>query len=136
MDRIAASAFDEGTVYLAQNGKRNDDFAAYLFKSTDYGKTWRDITGNIPCGPINVVREDPANRNILYVGTDLGVYVSINGGKSWHVLANDLPTTFVHDLVIHPRDDIMVIATHGRGMWAMDVRPIRGLVHFLFGSGK
>ena len=136
ISRIAASAFDEGTVYLAQNGKRNDDFAAYLFKSTDYGKTWQNITGNIPCGPINVVREDPANRNILYVGTDLGVYVSINGGKSWHVLANGLPTTFVHDLIIHPRDDIMVIATHGRGVWAMDVRPIRGLVHFLFGSGE
>lgn len=136
ISRIAASAFDEGTVYLAQNGKRNDDFAAYLFKSTDCGESWVDITANIPCGPINVVREDPHYPSILYVGTDLGVYVSINGGRHWHVLANNLPTTFVHDLIIHPRDDIMVIATHGRGMWAMDVRPIHAVVKFLFGDAE
>lgn len=127
ISRIAASAFDEGKVYLSQNGKRDDDFAAYLWKSTNYGKNWVDITGNIPCGPINVVREDPKNKDILYVGTDLGVYVSIDGGASWHVLANNFPTTFVHDLVIHPRDDIMVAATHGRGMWAMDVAHIQKL---------
>ena len=77
---------------------------------------------NIPSGPINVIREDPVNKDLLYVGTDLGVYVSTNGGADWNVLANQLPTTFVSDLVIHPRDDIMVISTHGRGMWAMDVR--------------
>jgi len=125
VSRIVASAYDEGTVYMSQNGKRHDDFAAYLWKSTDYGKTWEDITSNIPCGPINVIREDPKNKNVLYVGTDLGVYVSINGGKSWQVLANNLPTTFVHDLKIHPRDDIIVIATHGRGMWALDVSYIQ-----------
>ncbi len=125
ISRITASAFDEATVYLAQNGKRDDDFKAYLWKSTDYGKRWIDITNNIPCGPINVIREDPKNKNVLYVGTDLGAYVSINGGKEWQVLPKNLPTTFVHDLVIHPRDDIMVAATHGRGMWAMDVRPIQ-----------
>jgi len=125
VSRIVASAYDEGTVYMSQNGKRHDDFAAYLWKSTDYGKTWEDITGNIPCGPISVIREDPKNKNVLYVGTDLGVYVSINGGKSWQVLANNLPTTFVHDLRIHLRDDIMVIGTHGRGVWAMDVSYIQ-----------
>ncbi len=125
VSRIVASAYDEGTVYMSQNGKRHDDFTAYLWKSTDYGKTWEDITGNIPCGPINVIREDPKNKNVLYVGTDLGVYVSIDGGKSWQVLANSLPTTFVHDLRIHPRDDIMVIGTHGRGVWAVDVSYIQ-----------
>ncbi|NIM90604.1 MAG: hypothetical protein GTO17_06610 [Candidatus Aminicenantes bacterium] len=125
VSRIEASAYDEGTVYMSQNGKRHDDFAAYLWKSTDYGKTWEDMTGNIPCGPINVIREDPKNKNVLYVGTDLGVYVSIDGGKSWQVLANNLPTTFVHDLRIHPRDDIMVIGTHGRGVWALDVSYIQ-----------
>ena len=124
VSRIAASAFDEGAVYLSQNGKRNDDFTAYLWKSTDYGKTWVDITGNIPCGPINVVREDPKNENVLYVGTDLGAYVSVDGGDTWHVLSNAFPTTFVHDMVIHPRDDILVAATHGRGMWALDVRQL------------
>jgi photosystem II stability/assembly factor-like uncharacterized protein len=127
VSRIVASAYDEGTVYMSQNGKRDDDFAPYLWKSTNYGKTWVDITGNIPSGPINVIREDPKNPRILYVGTDLGVYISVDGCNTWHVLANNLPTTFVHDLVIHPRDDILVVATHGRGMWAMNVRPIQTL---------
>jgi photosystem II stability/assembly factor-like uncharacterized protein len=127
VSRIAASAFAEGTVFMSQNGKRDDDFAAYLWKSTDYGKTWRDISGNIPCGPVNVIREDPKNKDILYVGTDLGVYVSVNGGVQWHVLANNIPTTFVHDLVIHPRDGILAAATHGRGMFAMDVSQLQQL---------
>jgi hypothetical protein len=127
ISRLAASAFDLGTVYMSQNGKRDDDFAAYVWKSTNFGKTWKDISGNIPCGPVNVIREDPKNKNILYVGTDFGVYVSIDGGKSWQVLPNNLPTTYVHDLVIHPRDSILVAATHGRGMWAMDVKNLQQL---------
>ncbi|MCP5054170.1 MAG: hypothetical protein GY940_43790, partial [bacterium] len=127
ISRIAASAYDLGTVYVSQNGKREDDFAAYVWKSTDFGKTWTDISGNIPCGPVNVFREDPRNKNILYVGTDLGVYVTLDGGKKWQVLHNSLPTTFVSDLVIHPRDDIMVASTHGRGMYAMDVRNLQQL---------
>jgi hypothetical protein len=125
ISRIVASAYDEATVYMTQNGKRGDDFTAYIWKSTDYGRTWRSITNNIPLGPANVIREDPKNENVLYVGTDVSVYVSINGGQTWQVLSNDLPSTFVHDLVIHPRDDIMVAATEGRGMYAMDVRPIQ-----------
>ena len=89
------------------------------------GKTWKNLSAKIPSGPINVIKEDPKNANVLYVGTDLGVYVSVDGGQAWHVLANQLPTTFVHDLIVHPRDDIIVIATHGRGMYAMDARPIQ-----------
>ncbi len=125
ISRIEASRHTDGTVYMSQNGKRHDDFTPYLWKSADFGKTWRSIVANIPSGPINVVREDPKNKDVLYVGTDLGVYVTTDGGKQWHVLANQLPTTFVSDLVIHPRDDIMVISTHGRGMWAMDVRTLQ-----------
>ncbi len=125
ISRIEASRHTDGAVYMSQNGKRQDDFTPYLWKSADFGKTWRSIVANIPSGPINVVREDPKNKDVIYVGTDLGVYVSTDGGKQWHVLANQLPTTFVSDLVIHPRDDIMVISTHGRGMWAMDVRTLQ-----------
>ncbi len=124
VSRIVASAFDLGTVYMTQNGKRDDDFAVYVWKSTDYGKTWVDISGNIPLGPVNVVREDPVDRNILYVGTDLSVYVSKDGGKDWDMLGGNLPSTYVQDLIIHPRDNIIVIATHGRGMWAMDANTI------------
>lgn len=126
VSRIIASRYDTGTVYLSLNGKRDDDFADYLYKSTDFAQTWTDISGNIPCGPINVVREDPKNKNVLYVGTDLGVYVTIDGGKTWHVLANNIPNTFVHDLIIHPRDNVLVAATHGRGMFVIDdVSPIQ-----------
>ncbi|NIM59426.1 MAG: hypothetical protein GTO16_10855 [Candidatus Aminicenantes bacterium] len=124
VSEMVASAHDLGTVYMTQNGKRDDDFAAYVWKSTDYGKTWVDISGNIPLGPVNVIKEDPVNKNILYVGTDIGVYVTKDGGKTWNVLGGNLPSTFVHDLIIHPRDNIIVIATHGRGMWAMDANPL------------
>lgn len=122
--RIVASAFDLGTAYLTQNGKRDDDFAAYVWKSSDYGKTWQDISKGIPLGPVNVIREDPSDKNILYVGTDIGVYISKDAGATWDVLGGNLPSTFVHDLIIHPRDNIIVIATHGRGLWAMDAEPI------------
>ena len=125
VSQMEASRFTEGLVYMTQNGKRDDDFSAYVWKSENYGQTWIDISANIPCGPANVIREDPKNKNILYVGTDLGVYVSLNAGESWESLHGDLPTTYVHDLVIHPRDDIAVIGTHGRGVWALDVRHIR-----------
>lgn len=127
VSRIVASAFDIGTVYMTQNGKRDDDFSAYVWKSTNFGNTWQDISGNIPCGPVNVIREDPKNKNVLYVGTDLGVYISINQGKKWHILCRNLPTTFVHDLVIHPRENILIAATHGRGMYAMDVNHVQEL---------
>jgi len=128
ISRIIASKYDEGTVYMTQNGKRNDDFSVYVWKSNDYGTTWKDISANIPYGPVNVIREDPVNKNILYVGTDLAAYISTDSGKNWHVLGANLPSVYVHDIIIHPRDNIIVIATHGRGMWAMDANPINGCI--------
>jgi photosystem II stability/assembly factor-like uncharacterized protein len=123
--KAVASAFDEGTVYIAQNGKRDDDFTPYLWKSSDYGTTWKSIVANIPLGPINVIAEDPTSAKILYAGTDLAVYVSVDGGTSWEVLGANLPTSYVHDIVIHPRDRMIVAATHGRGMWVMDAVPVQ-----------
>ncbi|MBP7707330.1 MAG: hypothetical protein KA243_08810 [Candidatus Aminicenantes bacterium] len=120
MSRVVASAYDLGTVYLTQNGKRDDDFTPYVWKSTDFGKTWTSLAKGVPVGPVNVIREDPVNKDVLYLGTDMGVYVTVDGGKTWTVLGGNLPTVYVHDLVIHPRDNIVVIATHGRGMWALD----------------
>ncbi len=125
VSRIEASKFDAGTVYVALNGYRDDDFAAYIFKSSDYGKTWIDIKNNLPCGPINVLREDPKKKDILYVGTDLGVYVTLDRGESWVSLCSNLPTTFVHDIVVHPRDNVLVIGTHGRGVFVMDAEPVQ-----------
>jgi len=96
--------------------------------SEDYGQTWESIKANIPYGPVNIIREDPKDENILYVGTDYGVFISMNRGVSWETLVGDLPTTYVHDINIHPRDDIAVIATHGRGMWALDVQMVREVI--------
>jgi photosystem II stability/assembly factor-like uncharacterized protein len=124
VSRIVASAYDLGTVYMTQNGKRDDDFTPYIWKSTNYGKTWLDISKGIPIGPVNVIREDPKSRNVLYVGTDGGVYVTTDGAKTWNVLGSGLPMTYVHDLVIHPRDNMAIIGTHGRGVWVIDANTI------------
>ena len=127
VSRIVASKYDEKTVYCAQNGYREDDFTPYLWKSTDYGKTWRSITGNLPAECINVVREDPFNRNMLYAGTDMGVYVTFNGGLIWEALAGGLPSAPVHDLVIQPNAKDLVIATHSRGAWILPLAKVYGL---------
>ncbi len=123
VSRIVASQYDFGTVYVCQTGRRDDDAAVYLWRSTDFGDTWEDLSANIPAGPVNVIREDPANDSILYLGTDVGVYVSKNAGESWEVLG-DLPCTYVHDLAIHPRENLLIIATHGRGMFVLDADPV------------
>ena len=133
---VVASRLDEGTVYVTQNGRRSDDFAPYVWKSTDYGQTWQSIANGIPFGPVNIIREDPKNDNILYAGNDVGVYVSLNKGEQWHALSHELPSTFVHDLVIHPREDIMVVATHGRGMFAFDVRQLQQLTPAIVASSS
>ena len=102
--------------------------AASPFKNNtcDSGATWKNIAAGIPLGPINVVTEDPTNPKLLYVGTDLGVYVTVDGGTTWDVLGTNLPTNYVHDIVVHPRDRVIVAATHGRGMWVMDAIPVQG----------
>jgi len=120
---ITASRYDLGTVYVTQTGRRDDDFQVYIWKSTDFGETWEDISGNVPVGSVNVIREDPRNRNILYVGTDAGVYISKNAGEKWDVLG-DLPFAYVHDLDIQPRDNMIIVATHGRGMWVFNADPL------------
>ena len=123
ISRIVASQYAMGRVYVTQNGKRDDDFQVYIWKSEDYGQTWTDISGNIPLGPVNVIREDPEVPGRLYAGTDIGVYISNNDGKKWDVLG-DLPSTYVHDLAIHPRDRMLVIATHGRGMFTLNAEKL------------
>ena len=124
VSRIVASQYEMGTVYLTQHGRFDDDFAPYVWVSRDFGRTWIDISKGLPLGPVNVIKEDPVDRNILYVGTDLGVYISKDRGQSWQVLGGNLPSVYVHDLIIHPRDNVLVIATHGRGMWLLDADPV------------
>jgi hypothetical protein len=124
VSRVIASQHELGTAYVTLTGYRDDDFEKYVYRSTDFGKTWVSIGGNLPSEGINVIREDPRDKNILYVGTELGVYVTRDGGETWHSLCNHLPTTPVHDLMIHPRDHELVIATHGRSFFVLDIKPI------------
>jgi photosystem II stability/assembly factor-like uncharacterized protein len=122
--RLVPSEHAEGTVYVTQRGREDDDFAAYIYKSTDYGKTFTSIASNIPAGPINVLREDPRNPDVLYVGTDFGVYVTTDGGRRWDVVGANLPSVQVSDLRFHERDNVIVISTYGRGLWAFDATRI------------
>jgi hypothetical protein len=126
ISRVVPSQHAEGTVYVAQRGREDDDFAPYIFKSIDYGGTFTSIVNNIPAGSVNVVREDPADPDTLYVGTDFGAFVSVDGGRRWQVLGGNLPSVQVSDLQYQPRDQMIVISTYGRGMWALDASKVRG----------
>jgi hypothetical protein len=125
--RVVPSQHADDVVYVTQRGREDDDFAPYIYRSTDGGKTFDSIVGNIPAGPVNVIREDPTNANILYAGTDFGAFITTDGGKLWQVLGGNLPSTQVSDLIVHPRDNVIVISTYGRGMWAMDGVRVRGV---------
>jgi len=125
ISRVVPSVYAETTVYVTQRGREDDDFAAYIYKSTDSGRTFRSIVGNIPAGPVNVIREDPRDANVLYVGTDFGVFVSTNGGQQWQVLGGNLPSGQVSDLQFHKRDNVIVVSTYGRGLWVIDAAGIR-----------
>ncbi len=127
VSRVQASAHEEGTVYASLNGYRWDDFKAYVYRSTDFGKTWLAIATDLPAEPVNVIKEDPVNENILYIGTDHGVYVSLNQGRTSMRMGADLPAVPVHDLVVHPRDKDLILATHGRSFYVADISALQEL---------
>jgi photosystem II stability/assembly factor-like uncharacterized protein len=124
ISRIVASQHNDATIYVTQQGRSDDDFAPYVWKSTDGGKTFTSIVSNMPAGPVNVIREDPRNPNVLYAGTDHGVYYSRDGGRRWDVLGGGLPSAQVSDMQVHVRDNLLVISTYGRGMWVIDLLKI------------
>lgn len=127
VSRVTTSAFKEGRVYASLNGYRNDNFGAYLLVSEDYGTTWTKLGNDLPMEPINVVTEDPKIENIIYVGTDNGLYVSFNMGKTFKVLDNNLPRVPVHDIVVQKRDNELVIGTHGRSIYVTKLDAIQKL---------
>jgi len=122
---IEASPHDAGTAYAAVDAHKLDDLKPYIFKTTDFGTIWTKITSGIPDGAYtHVVREDPVRKNLLYAGTETGVYVSFNGGANWQGLQLNLPNTPIHDLI--EKNDDLLVATHGRAFWILDdITPLR-----------
>jgi len=131
---IQASTFKASRVYVTLNGYRNDHFKPYVFVSEDYGKNWKQIGEGLPNEPVNVLKEDPVNENLIYIGTDNGLYCSLDGGKQYHLFENNLPAVSVHDLVIHPRDKEIVVGTHGRSLYLASVKELQQITPGL--SGK
>ena len=125
--RVIASQHQPGTAYLTLNGYRDDDFKAYVYKTTDYGQTWTSLAAGLPDKAVNVIREDPVNPNLLFVGVDFGLYVTIDGGKTWAEMKNNIPTQPVHDLAIHPRERDLIVGTHGRGLFITDISALQEL---------
>ncbi|QTD36239.1 glycosyl hydrolase [Polaribacter batillariae] len=121
VSRVIASTHKKERVYATLNGYRFDDFTPYVYMSNDYGQTWKNISSNIPTSSVNVIKEDPENENILYVGTDNGLYISFNQGNSWEAFSHNLPNVAVHDLVIQPTAKDLVVATHGRSLYKTNV---------------
>lgn len=128
VSRLEVSPHDPATVFVALNGYRWDHFTAYLYRSTDYGATWQRLGTDLPAEPINVVRQDPANANLLYVGTDHGLYLSLDGGSRFEGYLNPgFPEVPVHDLLIHPKAKEAVLGTHGRSLFVVDVEHLQQL---------
>lgn len=124
--RVECSHHAEGTCYVSVDRHRNDDLAPYIFKTTDFGMTWQAVHGDLPKeGNIHCVRESSRNPNLLFAATEFGLYGSLDGGKYWHHMKSGLPpTVLIHDLAIHPRDRELIIGTHGRGIYVMDIGPL------------
>ncbi len=121
LSRIAASHHDANTVYAAFDNHKNADFKPYLVKSTDTGKTWKSIAGNLPeNGAVLAFAEDPVNPNLLFAGTEFGLWFTIDGGKKWVQLKGGFPTISVHDLAIQARESDLVVGTFGRGIYILD----------------
>ena len=121
IDRIAASSYSKNRAYVTVDGHRNDVFRPIIMQTDDAGKSWSDITGNIPA--TEVIRsfiEDPVNENLLFAGTETGVWYSSDRGKEWKRFNINMPTVSVYDLKIHPREKDLIAATHGRSLWIMD----------------
>ena len=121
ISRVIASQHKKERVYVTLNGYRNDDFNAYVYLSDDYGRSWTNINRNLPDSPVNVIKEDPTDENIIYLGNDQGVHISFNKGESWDILENALPRVAVHDLVVQNQAKELIIGTHGRSIYKTNI---------------
>ena len=124
VSRIAASKHQKDRVYASLNGYRWDDFTPYIYVSDDRGTTWKNISSNLPLSPVNVILEDPVNEDLLFAGTDNGLYVSFNRGTSWEPFSKDLPEVAVHDMAIQKEAKDLVVGTHGRSIYIVNIEPL------------
>ncbi len=122
---IEPSRFADGRVYVAFDAHRSDDDEPYVYVSQDYGQTWNSLRANLPWGSTRVLREDIVNQNLIYCGTEFGMWASVDRGKYWTRLNNNLPTVAIHEVAIHPTAGEIVVATHGRSLWALDISALR-----------
>ncbi len=124
---IEASRFQRGRVYVTCDGHRSNDDKPYVFVSEDYGQTWRSLLADLPAsiGSTHVLREDVKNQNVLYLGTEFSIWVSVNRGESWTKLNSNLPTVAIHEVAVQPIAGEIVAATHGRSLWILDVAALR-----------
>ena len=129
VSRVVASAHDTARAYVAVDGHRSDDLKPYVFMTNDFGRTWTSISSNLPAyGNVQVITEDPKNPELLFVGTEFGLYASLNRGQSWQKFMNNYPTVRTDDIKIHPRDGDLIIGSHGRSIWiADDITPLQQL---------
>lgn len=129
VSRVTPSSFKEGRCYITLDNHRNDDMKPYVFVTEDYGESWKDISHNLPADfSAYVIKEDPVQPSLLFVGTEEAVHFSYDRGEVWHELMAKLPTVAIHDLVIHPREGDLIAGTHGRSIWVLDdLNPLRQL---------
>lgn len=127
VSRVVASSHAEGRVYVSLNGYRFDHFDSYVYVSEDYGSTWTKIGTNLPAEPVNVVAEDPVQAHVIYAGTDHGMYISMDGGKTFSAFQTGMPPVAVHDVAIQARDQEIVIGTHGRSIFKASLKEIQAL---------
>ena len=126
MATIEASRFVEGRAYVCFDAHRSDDDKPYLYVTEDFGQTWKSITSNLPeFGSTRCLREDVVNQNLLYCGTEFGIFASLNRGGAWTKINVNLPTVDVHEVAVHPTAGEIVAATHGRSIWILDVSALR-----------
>ena len=127
MSRVQFSKHIPSRIYVTLNGYRWDDFTPYIYVSDDLGRSWRSLVEGLPLSPVNVIREDHNNPDILYIGTDNGLFVTIDRGLSWQMFDKDFPRVAVHDLFIHERDNDLLIGTHGRSIYKLELEAIQAL---------
>jgi len=134
VSRITPSSKVAGRAYLSKSGYKFDDFHPYVLKTEDFGATWTPITTGLPNAPVNVITEDSRNPDLLFAGTDAGLYISLDRGAHWVKMNNNVPTVPVHDLLVHPRERDLILGTYARDVWITNISALEELNDAVLGE--